>query len=128
MDPSLLERAIAERSVFDMRTLDLSSLESPDVQIDHIPDGAVVLDLRSKAAFQGWHHPSALFLDFPNALRVYRSLDPSKRYVLYCEFGLKSGHLAELMRREGIDASHFAGGLKALVAWAREHGVPTPEF
>lgn len=128
LDPSLLERAIAERSVFDMRTLDLSSLESPEVQIDHIPDDAVVLDLRSKAAFQGWHHPAALFLDFPNALRVYRSLDPSKRYVLYCEFGLKSGHLAELMRREGLDASHFAGGLKALVAWAREHGIPTPEF
>jgi thiamine biosynthesis protein ThiI len=127
MDPGLLERAIAERSVFDLRTLDLSSLDSLDVQIDHVPDDAVVLDLRSKAAFQGWHHPAALFLDFANALRVYRSLDPSKRYVLYCEFGLKSGHLAELMRREGFDASHFAGGLRALVAWSREQGLATPE-
>ncbi len=128
MDPGLLERAIAERSVFDLRTLDLSSLDSLDVQIDHVPDDAVVLDLRSKAAFQGWHHPAALFLDFASALRVYRSLDRSKRYVLYCEFGLKSGHLAELMRREGFDASHFAGGLRALAAWSQERGLATPEF
>lgn len=128
MDPGLLERAIAERSVFDMRTLDLSTLESPALQIDHIPADAVVLDLRSKAAFQGWHHPDALLLDFANALRIYRSLDRSKRYVLYCEFGLKSGHLAELMRREQIEAHHFAGGLKALIAWSRQNGIATPDF
>lgn len=127
LDRGILERAIAERSVFDLRTLDLASLDAPDIQIDHIPDGAIVLDLRSKAAFQGWHHPDALFLDFANALRVYRELDPKQRYVLYCEFGLKSGHLAELMRREGIEASHFAGGLKALIAYARSQGIDTPE-
>ena len=48
--------------------------------------------------------------------------------MLYCEFGLKSGHLAELMRREGIEARHFAGGLKALIAWAGENGLATPDF
>lgn len=127
LDPRILERAIAERSVFDLRTLELSSLERPDIQIEHIPDDAIVLDLRSKAAFQGWHYPDALFLDFANALRVYAELDPAKRYVLYCEFGLKSGHLAELMQRAGIQASHFAGGLKPLIAFARSKGIATPE-
>jgi thiamine biosynthesis protein ThiI len=128
LEPHILERAIAERTVFDLRSLDLGSLDRPDIQIDHIPDGAVVLDLRSKAAFQGWHHPDALFLDFQNALRVYPQLDAAQRYVLYCEFGLKSAHLAELMRRAGLEASHFAGGLKALIGHARERGLPTPEL
>ena len=128
LDPALLERAVAERSVFDLRTLDLASLERPEIQISALPPGAVVLDLRSKAAFQGWHYPDALFLDFPHALRAYAQLDPDPSYVLYCEFGLKSGHLAELMRREGLQAWHFAGGFKALVDYAKSQGLATPEL
>jgi thiamine biosynthesis protein ThiI len=127
LDSSILERAVRERSVFDLRTLDLDSMERPEIQTDHVPEGATVIDLRSKAAYQGWHYPDALYLDFQNAMRVYASFDRDQRYVLYCEFGLKSGHLAELMRGVGLDASHFAGGLKPLVAYAGEHGLPTPD-
>lgn len=127
LDPAILERAVTERSVFDLRTLDLTSLERPEIRIEHVPDEAIVLDLRSKAAYQGWHYPGALFLDFANALRVYAQLDRNERYVLYCEFGLKSAHLAELMRREGLSASHFDGGLKALIAFAQAKGIATPE-
>ena len=58
-----------------------------------------------------WHYPDALFLDFPNALRAYPSFDSGQRYVLYCEFGLKSAHLADLMRRAGLNARHISGGL-----------------
>jgi rhodanese-related sulfurtransferase len=55
-----------------------------------------------------------MFLDFPNALRAYAAFDPSQSYVLYCEFGLKSAHLADLMRREGLRARHVAGGLREI--------------
>ena len=48
--------------------------------------------------------------------------------MLYCEFGLKSGHLAERMRVEGMEASHFAGGLKALFAHAKQRGIATLEL
>jgi thiamine biosynthesis protein ThiI len=126
LDTSILERAIAERTVFDLRALDLDSLDLPEIQIDHVPEGATLIDLRSKAAFQSWHYPDALFLDFANALRAYRQFDGQQRYVLYCEFGLKSAHLAELMRREGIQASHFSGGLKALIDYAKTRGVDPP--
>jgi rhodanese-related sulfurtransferase len=34
--------------------------------------------------------------------------------VLYCEIGLKSAHLAEFMRKEGLHAFHVPGGLKTL--------------
>ncbi len=127
LNRSLLERAVSERTVFDLRTFDLKSLEKPEIQTSEIPRDAIVLDLRSKAAFQGWRYPDALFLDFPNALRVYSQLESGRSYVLYCEFGLKSGHLAELMQREGMDARHFAGGLKALIQYAKQQGLNTPD-
>ncbi len=126
LDPGILDRAVAERSVFDLRTLDLASLERPDIRTQVIREEDIVLDLRSKAAYQAWHYPEALFLDFQNALRVAPQLDPKRSYVLYCEFGLKSGHLAELMRKEGLEASHFSHGLKGLIEYASKSGLPTP--
>jgi thiamine biosynthesis protein ThiI len=81
-----------------------------------------VIDLRSKTAFDDWHFPDALFLDFPNALRAYSAFDPGQHYVLYCEFGLKSAHLADLMRRAGFDARHVSGGLRAARRLAEEAG------
>jgi rhodanese-related sulfurtransferase len=53
-------------------------------------------------------------LDFGQALKTYATFDRSKTYVLYCEIGLKSAHLAEFMRKEGLHALHVPGGLKAL--------------
>lgn len=118
LDPELLERAIAERSVFDMRRLDLAAFEVPELRTDRVPEAATVLDLRSKAAFATWHYPDALNLEFANALRVYEHFEKNQAYVLVCEFGLKSAHLADLMRRAGFEACHFAGGLPELRRYA----------
>ena len=126
LHPEILERAIAERSVFDLRSLDLSSLERPDIQTERVGPDDVVLDLRSKAAYENWHYPGALFLDFQQAVRAYPHMDKDSSYVLYCEFGLKSGHLAEQMRQSGLRASHFSGGAKALIRYAERSGQVGP--
>ena len=110
----VVDRATASRNVFDLRSLDLSTLDDPALQIDAIPDDAVVIDLRSKPAYQEWHHPGALFLDFADAMAAYPSFDRANRYVLYCEFGLKSAHLAERMRAEGFDARSYRDGAATL--------------
>jgi len=128
IDPRILSDAVAERGVFDLRGLDLDAVDSPAIQTDSIPAEATVLDLRSKPAYQGWHYPGALYLDFRHAVELHGQFDRAQRYVLYCEFGLKSAHLAELMRRKGLDASHFAGGLKAVIRYAAARGLPTPEI
>jgi thiamine biosynthesis protein ThiI len=127
LDPGILERAVAERSIFDLRELDLEAMEVPDLEASDVPEGAVLLDLRSKAAYQFWHYPNALFMDFTTALRAYPSMPKDRPYVVYCEFGLKSAHLAELMRREGFEARHFKRGLSDVIALARERGITTPE-
>ena len=95
---------------------------------DSIKAGSVVIDLRSSAAYRGWHYPDALHLEFATALRAYSQFDKDQDYVLYCEFGLKSGHLAELMRDRGFEARHFKRGLGDLIDYARERGITTPDI
>ncbi len=123
-----LAEALEARAVFDLRGLDLSARGDADLAVDEVSEGATVIDLRSKAAFASWHYPGALRLDFDRALVAYRSFERGRPYVLYCEIGMKSAHLAECMRREGFDAAHLAGGLRAAMhcAQARGHGAPDP--
>jgi thiamine biosynthesis protein ThiI len=128
LDPEPLARAIATRTIFDLRAFDVDAHGIPELEIDAIPDDAVVIDLRSRVAHAAWHWPGALQLDFERALAAWRSFARERRYVLYCEFGLKSAHLAERMRAEGFDASHFRGGLRQLVAHARARRVSGPEL
>lgn len=128
LDPALLERVIAERRVLDLRALDLSAYSDPALEVDAIAADATVIDLRSRTAFAAWHWPNALQLDLDHALAAFRSFARDRRYVLYCEFGLKSAHLAERMRAEGFDAANFRGGLRALVAYAKSRRVRPPEL
>ncbi len=128
LDLGMLEQAVAHRSVFDLRTLKAQAFSSPGIEIEEIPQGAVVLDLRSPASYRTWHYPGALSLDFFKALEDYRTLDRTRTYVLYCELGLKSAHLAELMRKAGYRAFHFKGGLKNLMRYAVEKDLVPPEL
>ncbi len=112
LDPAVLDEALESRTHYQLNDLDLSAWDAEDLAAREIGPRDTVIDLRPKAAYATWHYPDALFLDFPNALRAYASFDPDQHYVLYCEFGLKSAHLADLMRREGLQARHVSGGLR----------------
>ncbi|MBW2495280.1 MAG: tRNA 4-thiouridine(8) synthase ThiI [Deltaproteobacteria bacterium] len=114
IDLSIVDAAVAARSVFKLRELDVEALGIPNLEVDRIPAGATVIDLRTKPEYQSWHWPDALLLDFGRALKTYASFDRNQTYVLYCEIGLKSAHLAEFMRKEGLRAFHVPGGLKTL--------------
>lgn len=114
LDSALLERAVAEREVYDLRELEESQLGFPELEIERIPEDAIVLDLSPHEAYQRWHWEGALRLDFSQAIQAYPSFDPVRRYVIYCEFGLQSAFLAERMRKAGLQAFHLRGGSRAL--------------
>ncbi len=118
LDAGCLAEAIEARSLFDLRSLDLEAAADPQLAIDDIPEDATVLDLRSKAAFASWHYPDALRLDFDAAMAAYPSFDRDKHYVLYCEIGMKSAHLAERMREIGLSAHHLGDGLRTAMRCA----------
>ncbi|MEE8524332.1 MAG: tRNA uracil 4-sulfurtransferase ThiI [Thermoanaerobaculia bacterium] len=117
LDPERLETLIAERAVFDLRALDLAKLRAPALEVDEIPAGAVIVDLRPAFAFKSWHPAGAVHLEYVEALKVHGVLDRGKTYLFYCEVGLKSAHLAEIVHGAGGRAFHFRGGLKQLVRW-----------
>ncbi len=127
LDPQLLDELIESRAVFDLRALDLGKLSAPDLETETIPEGAVVLDLRTSMAFKSWHVPGALWLGFANALAAYQSFDRDVDYVLVCEVGLKSAHLAAVMHEAGFRAFHFRGGF-ANVRRFVEGGDPALRF
>jgi thiamine biosynthesis protein ThiI len=114
VDLSILGRAVESRTVFDLRGLDESGLELPDLDVTRVPEDAVIVDLRPQGQFESWHHPDAVRLDFAHAQRVWPSFDRARSYLLYCDFGLVSAHLAEQMRKSGFRVFHFRGGTRAL--------------
>jgi thiamine biosynthesis protein ThiI len=114
LDTALLEAAVAQREVLDLRGLSDEAGALAELELTEIPAGAVVIDLRTRAEHKGWHWPGALQLDWAQGLSAYPSFAKEQRYVLYCEYGLKSAHLAEMMRKVGLDAFHVRGGVPAL--------------
>jgi thiamine biosynthesis protein ThiI len=106
-----------ERMTLDLRALDLGRAAATSCEVESVPDGAVVVDLRSPEAFRGWHYPQAQRLDYFEALKTWPQLDRGRIYVFYCEVGIKSAHLAEVMREAGFESYHLKDGLKTLRRW-----------
>ena len=96
-----LEAALEVREVLDLRATDPEARVYPEIATDRVPEGALVVDLRSRAQFASWHREDSVHLDWSEALEAFPSFSKDKSYLLVCEFGLKSAHLAELMRAEG---------------------------
>ncbi len=115
LDAELLDRVTGDRREYDLRALDLAATERTDIEVDEIPEGAVLIDLRPRSAFDAWHPEDAVHLEFTRALKAYRSFDPEQPYLLYCEIGFKSAHLAELMRENGFEAFHLKRGIRQLM-------------
>jgi thiamine biosynthesis protein ThiI len=114
IDLAVVERATDAREVLDLRGLGESDFALPELEVDEVPEGALLLDLRSRQQFESWHAPEAVWLDFHHALEAYPSFDRGRTYVLYCDYGLMSAHLAESMRRDGFRAYHVRGGTRTL--------------
>ena len=114
LDLDLLAQAVETRRTIDLRDLDPDRIGARQLEVDRVPEGSTVIDMRTRQAFDSWHYPGALFLDYGQALRGYPSFSREQRYLLYCEVGLKSAHLAELMQAEGFVAHHVRGGIRQL--------------
>ena len=60
--------------------------------------------------------PTQKQMDYAEAVQNPSGFDADTLYVFYCEVGLKSAHLAELLTRRGVaEAFHINGGLKRVL-------------
>ena len=129
LDLTSLDSVVDNLETHDLRQVTIEAIAtSPELEIERIPEEAVVLDLRSLSAYEIWHYPGAKHVDFLQALDEYRHFDKAKTYVLYCEIGIKSGQVAERMREAGFKAYNFKGGMKRLLKYAQERELVAPEL
>jgi thiamine biosynthesis protein ThiI len=119
LDLSMLNEPVAERRVLDLRDLDPTDLVTPYLYTSEIPDGAVVIDARARSQYDPWHYPDAVHHDFWELYGGFKKLDRERKYVLYCDLGLRTAQLAEKMQRAGYEAYSFKGGVRALRALAK---------
>ena len=115
-----LDAILQERRVLDARALSDSDWAIEALEVESIPEGAVLLDLRGEHGFSAWHYPGSQRLELAHGLKHLPEFDKTRQYVLVCEFGLKSAYLAERMRAAGCTAFNFRGGLRALLRYAAE--------
>lgn len=128
IDVGLVDRALDGRSVFKLHEVDPEAFVDPELEVEEIPWDAQVIDLRSSAAYRTWHYPGAVHMHLSHALDQLEELDRDQTYVVYCEVGLKSAHLAERMKRAGYRAYNFKGGMKNLMRYAMERDLVPAEL
>ena len=123
IDPSLLDHAVANRKVLDLRSIKPSDMVAPYLFTETVPNGAVVLDCRTASQFRAWHLKGAKHRDEWELLRDYKKLDKDHTYVLYCAHGIQTAYLAEKMQRSGFEAYSFKGGLRGVMEYAKKQGL-----
>lgn len=110
-----LPEDLVTKTLNTLRVLEVkaSSLDDviPDkaVVIEHIPEDAVVIDLRDLESYLEWHYPGALHYENIN-LKELRD----KTLVLYCDRGNRSYIEALKLREKGFKAYSFINGAEGL--------------
>ncbi|NIM51724.1 MAG: tRNA 4-thiouridine(8) synthase ThiI [Gemmatimonadales bacterium] len=128
VDLAVLDQAVAQRKVLDLRALDAVDLVQPYIFASDIADGAEVLDCRDPHHYRAWHYPGAKRWDLHELAARFQELDKGRTYVLCCNFGVLSAHLAEKMQRAGYEAYSFKGGLRELMRYAEARGLAVTPF
>ncbi|MBE0591118.1 MAG: tRNA 4-thiouridine(8) synthase ThiI [Gemmatimonadales bacterium] len=116
VDLSVLDAAVRNRTVLDLRGLQAVDLVQPYIFTSEVAEGAVVIDCREPHQFRAWHYPGAQHRGLDDLAARFGEMDKTGTYVLYCAFGVQSAYLAELMQRAGYEAYSFRGGATALRA------------
>ena len=109
----LLDALVERRRVLDVFEM-ASGDELVEVEVERVPEDAVVLDLRTRVPDSAWAWPDSVHMAFEKALENVGLLPKEAPYLLYCEVGLKSAFLAEQMRQMGFEAYSFRGGVRGL--------------
>ena len=109
------DRVYASLQSIELRQVTTSHPQAARLEVDEIPPGARVVDLRSRTAYDAWHPEGAEWMDYFSAIRDLGRFDTGAEWVIVCEIGLKSAHLAERLDEVGISARHVAGGIRTLV-------------
>jgi glyoxylase-like metal-dependent hydrolase (beta-lactamase superfamily II)/rhodanese-related sulfurtransferase len=109
-------KTVAQMLAEAAATVPFMSLTELNACLESRKDGLVVLDVREREAFEAGHIPGAQLLPRGQLeLRVNEELtDPTRRILVYCEFGRISTLATATLRQMGFQrAIALDGGMKA---------------
>jgi tRNA uracil 4-sulfurtransferase len=114
LDGSLLEQAVRQRRVLDLKSLRGADLVAGYLFTDEVPREAVVLDLRPESDWVDWHYPGSVNRESWELTANPNQLDRDRTYVVHCGQGTQAALVAEVLQRAGIEAYAYRGGTRAL--------------
>jgi rhodanese-related sulfurtransferase len=89
-------------------------------------DNTVVVDVRTPGEYacpEKKHMPGAVNMPLGQLETLVKTLDHSKRYVLYCVAGYRSAISTSIFRKAGLDAVDVRGGyVPVIMPWLKAHG------
>ena len=115
LDLSILEKAVAERKIVNLRTVSDSELVLPYIFQDSIEDDCLVIDCRPQADYERSHYPGAIHMEFYDLMSSYKTFSRQKKIIIYCGIGMQSSQIAEKMQRDGYLAYSLTGGAKSIL-------------
>ncbi len=114
LEPGLVEHAVAGRVVLEVRDVVGADLRLGYLWVDSVPEGARLIDCRPPQQDDGWRFPGSIRIpptEFPDGIP---GLDQERSYVLFCDNGIQSEELANLMQTIGYEAYALRGGTRKL--------------
>ena len=79
-----------------------------------VKQGAGLLDVRTESEYRQGAIKGAQSLPLYKLRELTDRLDPARKYIIYCQTGVRSGVAAFLLNQRGITAYALKGGLQAL--------------
>jgi len=82
----------------------------------------LILDVRTKSEFDQGHIPGAVLMDYyqPDFKEKLNKLDKSKKIVLYCAAGVRSGRALQMFMDSGFrQVADLQGGFQAWLSTGR---------
>ncbi|MEM4583213.1 MAG: rhodanese-like domain-containing protein, partial [Desulfurococcaceae archaeon] len=109
IDLTVINKVLSTYKVFDLLKTTPGEIIPPDeIEIDFIPEEALVIDMRSENERQSKPIPNAIPIDSIDI----KKLSEDKIIVLICETGSKSYFLARALREDGFKAYSLKGGVR----------------
>ena len=122
VDADVVRKAVASHKSLDLRAVEARELVEPYIFTEDVPKGSTVFDCRSRHHHHIWHYPGAAQRNSSDLLASLSKLDKAGHYVLYCDRGVQTAQIAELMQRVGFEAYSFRGGTEGIRRYAESRG------
>ncbi len=113
IDLDLPVKLISKRKSFFPTKMEGIHMLDYQIELDKIPEGAVIFDIRDKEDFEEWHIPGSINIDEMELYEKIKELDRNRVYVIACYRGARSMAIVNEMRKAGLEAYSLKGGCEA---------------